>query len=138
MRDGSLLKVDTAQKVMRAFVALAFLSTSGCGPSPSGPSLIMQVNGMTVNLTGEFRTAGSTVGIRFTDAQDHPVDVGKVTLSLIMNMPGMPMQASGEVSGSNGNYTTRIKPQMGGRWSGILRYNGPRGSGEIPFEVNVQ
>jgi hypothetical protein len=93
---------------------------------------------MTVTVTGEFRTAGSTVGIKFTDAQGHPVDVGKVTLGLTMNMSGMPMLAGGEVNGSNGNYTAKIKPSMGGAWTATLHYDGPQGSGETVFEATVR
>lgn len=119
-------------------VALIMLISIGCERSPSGPSQVMQVKGMTVTVTGEFRSAGSTVGIKFTDAQGHPLDVGKVTLALNMNMPGMPMTAGGEITGSNGNYTAKIKPQMSGTWIATLNYDGPQGSGQAVFEATVR
>ena len=137
-RAGSVSTLKLAGSIALAFAALTLLFVSGCGQSPSGPSQVMQVKGMTVTVTGEFRTGGSTVGIKFTDAQGHPVDVGKVTLAIKMNMPGMPMMAGGEVSGSNGNYTARIKPELGGTWMATLSYDGPQGSGETVFEANVR
>jgi hypothetical protein len=135
-RVGLVSTLKIARSIALAFAAFLFIS--GCGQSPSGPSQVMQVKGMTVTVTGEFRSAGSTVGIKFTDAQGHPVDVGKVTLALNMNMPGMPMTAGGEVSGSNGNYTAKIKPQMSGTWIATLNYDGPQGSGQTVFEATVR
>ena len=98
----------------------------------------MRVNGLTITVTGEFRTAGSEVWIKITDAKGNPVEVGKVTLTLMMYMPGMPMSASAEVSGRGGNYTARVKPQMAGIWTATLRYDGPQGSGQTVFEVNAR
>ena len=128
--------VRNASLVMVA--ALILLIAIGCKQSPSGPSQVMRVNGLTITVTGEFRTAGSEVGIKITDAQGHMVEVGKVTLTLMMNMPGMPMSASAEVSGRDGNYTARVKPQMAGKWTATLRYDGPQGSGQTVFEVNAR
>ncbi len=118
--------------------ALILLIAIGCERSPSGPSQVMRVNGLTITLTGVFRTAGSEVGIKITDAQGHAVEVGKVTLTLMMNMPGMPMSASAEVLGRGGNYTARVQPQMAGRWMAMVRYDGPQGSGQTVFEVNAR
>ncbi|MEN6440303.1 MAG: FixH family protein [Syntrophobacter sp.] len=135
-RVGSVSMLKIAGNIALAFIAVLFIS--GCGQSPSGPSQVMQVKGMTVTVTGEFRSAGSTVGIKFADAQGHPVDVGKVTLALNMNMPGMPMTAGGEISGGNGTYTARVKPQMSGTWIATLNYDGPQGSGRTVFETTVR
>ncbi|MFZ0929066.1 MAG: FixH family protein [Syntrophobacteraceae bacterium] len=130
---------NPARSVSLAMAAALILFISiGCERSPSGPSQVIRLKAMTVTVTGEFRTPGSVIGIKFTDAQGHPVDVGKVTLALNMNMSGMPMLAGGEVSGSNGNYTARVKPQMAGTWIATLHYDGPQGSGQTVFEANVQ
>jgi hypothetical protein len=135
-RIGSVSTLKIAGSIALAFAAFLFIS--GCGQSPSGPSQVMQVKGMTVTVTGEFRSSGSTVGIKFTNAQGQPVDVGKVALALNMNMPGMPMTAGGEVSGGNGSYTAKIKPQMSGTWIATLNYDGPQGSGQTVFEATVR
>lgn len=130
--------VKLARIIVLGFSTLTLLFVGGCGQSPSGPSRVMHVNGMTVTVTGEFRSGGSTVGIEFRDAQGHPVDVGKVTLALKMDMTGMPMLAGAEVSGGHGNYTAKIKPEMGGTWMATLGYDGPQGSAQTVFEANVR
>lgn len=138
-KASSVLMLNPTRNVCLAMAAaLILLISIGCEQSPSGPSRVMQVKGMTVTVTGEFRAAGSTVGIRFADPQGHPVDVGKVTLALQMNMPNMPMLAGGEVSGGNGDYTAKIKPAMSGTWIATLNYDGPQGSGQTVFEATVR
>ncbi len=135
-RIGSVWKL--ARTCALTLSAMIFLIISGCEQSPSGPSQVLQVKGMAITVTGEFRTTGSTVGIKFNDAQGRPIDVGKVTLALRMDMPGMPMLASGEVSGSNGTYMAKVKPAMKGTWMVTLSYDGPQGSGQTVFETNFQ
>ncbi len=137
-RNALVSTLKAARSIALAFAALLLVFVGGCSQTPSGPTKVIQLKGMTATLTGEFRTGGSTVGIKFADAQGRPVDVGNVNLALKMDMSGMPMIAGGEISGSGGNYTAKVKPQMGGAWVATLRYNGPQGSGETSFEVNVR
>lgn len=137
-RVSSAWTLKFARSILLGFATLTLLFVGGCGQSPNGPSRVMHVNGMTVTVTGEFRTGGSTIGIKFTDAQGHAVDVGKVTVGLKMDMTGMPMLAGGEVSGSNGSYTAKINPGMGGTWMATVSYDGPKGSGQTVFEASVR
>ena len=49
--------------------AIFFLFTAGWGRAPSGASQVIQMDGLTATLAGEFRTAGSEVAIEFRNAQ---------------------------------------------------------------------
>ena len=96
-KASSVSMPNPARNVSLAMAAaLILLIAIGCERSPSGPSQVIRVNGLTITVTGEFRTAGSEVGIKFSDAQGNLMEVGRVTLSLIMYMSGKPMIASVE------------------------------------------
>ena len=96
------------------------------------------VNGITVTFRGELRMPQSTIEMEFKNAQGQLVDVGKVKLTLDMNMPGMVMHDVANVSGSAGNYSAKIKPKMVGDWNAKLTFNSPQGPAETQFRVAIR
>jgi Cu(I)/Ag(I) efflux system membrane protein CusA/SilA len=108
------------------------------------PIAVRTANGVTVSFYhagGELLLAENQVLIEFLDgASGSPVDVGTVRFDLDMNMPGMVMHSGStiEPGGGVGLYIARIKPDMAGDWTAQLKYEGPRGSGDISFTVNVK
>jgi AcrB/AcrD/AcrF family/YtkA-like len=98
------------------------------------------VNDLTVKLYGQIRNAPSDLLIEFRDPNDHLVGVGEVKMEANMNMPGMQMHAGATIqrSGTPGQYRAKIKPDMPGDWMAELSFNGPRGSGQTSFNLNVK
>ena len=105
--------------------------------SAAGPLLTKTVNGITIEMRGEFRMPSSEMQIEFKDAQGQSVDVGTVKLALDMNMGGMMMHGSADVSGAGGHYVMKAKPQMRGGWQAKITFNGPKGNGEATFNLNA-
>jgi hypothetical protein len=115
------------------------------GVPVSGQSFATQkVNDLTVTLvdsTGQLQNAMNDILIEFRDtASGELVDVGTVKFDLDMNMPGMVMHSGAtiEPTGTPGRYHAKVKPDMAGDWKVTLRYDGPRGDGNVSFPVNVK
>jgi len=107
------------------------------------PFATQTVNGLTVTLSvpeGQLRNADNAVLIAFRDANGQLVDTGTVKLDLDMNMPGMVMHAAGAVAptGTPGQYRAKINPGMAGDWKAKLGYQGPQGTGQATFTINVK
>jgi Cu(I)/Ag(I) efflux system membrane protein CusA/SilA len=113
-------------------------------PGPVGtPFASRTSNGLTVSFyhaAGALSVSENSVLIEFKDAvSGAPADVGTVKFTLDMNMPGMVMHSGSTITpaGGTGRYQAKIKPDMAGDWTAQLKYDGPHGSGEIGFTVNV-
>jgi len=106
----------------------------------SAPIATQTVNDLTVKLYGQVRNGPSELLIEFRDANDQLVDAGDVKMEANMNMPGMQMHEGATVqrSGTPGQYRAKIKPDMAGDWMAKLSFNGPRGSGQTSFNLNVK
>jgi len=104
------------------------------------PIATQTVNNLTVKLYGQVRNGPSEVLIEFRDANDQLVDVGDVKMDANMNMPGMQMHEGATIqrSGTPGQYRAKIKPDMAGDWMAKLSFQGPRGSGQTSFNLNVK
>jgi YtkA-like len=101
------------------------------------------IHGLTVTVssaTGQLRNGDNELLIEFRDAGSRLVDVGTVKLELDMNMPGMVMHSAGTIvaTGTSGRYRVKINPGMGGDWVAKVSYQGPLGTGEASFAVNVK
>ena len=111
--------------------------------APSTPTtktanrLTKTVNGITIELVGELRMPSSEMQIEFKDSQGQSVDVGMVKLALDMNMGGMMMHGSADVTGAGGHYVMKARPQMRGGWQAKITFNGPKGNGEAIFNLNA-
>lgn len=80
------------------------------------------------------------VGFRSASSNE-PVDVGTVTVSSSMAMPGMaPMTAPIELepAGKTGQYLVKGEFAMSGAWRFEVRWNGPAGQGSTAFNTNVR
>ncbi len=114
------------------------------GPTSATPFATQTVKDLTVNFIhpkGELRSAMNEIRIEFRDtASGELVDVGFVKFDLDMNMPGMVMHSGStiEPTGTPGRYRAKVKPDMAGDWTATLRYEGPRGSGNLSFSVDVK
>ena len=104
------------------------------------PIAMQTVNDLTVKLYGQLRKGPSEVLIEFRDANDQLVDVGDVKIEANMNMPGMVMHGGGPAqrTGTAGQYRAQIKADMAGDWMAKLSFNGPHGSGQTSFNLNVK
>lgn len=113
--------------------------------SASGATFATQtVNGLKVEFIhpkGDLRKEMNELLIEFHDAATGElVDVGTVNFDLGMNMPGMNMRSTAIVQPTRtaGQYRAQVKPDMAGSWTATLHYEGPRGSGDLTFSVNVK
>lgn len=107
------------------------------------PFATRSVNGLTITFyhpKGRLQSGDNDVTVEFRDsASGRRVDVGAVTFTLDMNMPGMVMHSGGAVTADRdpGLYHVRVRAEMGGGWVAQLRYAGQRGSGTVGLAVNV-
>jgi hypothetical protein len=95
-----------------------------------------------LNEKGELAMGQNRFIIAFRSAgSNQPVDVGTVTVSSSMAMPGMaPMTAPIELksAGSAGQYTAKGDFAMSGAWKFEVRWDGPAGRGASSFNSNVR
>ncbi|MGH9673302.1 MAG: FixH family protein [Bryobacteraceae bacterium] len=90
--------------------------------------------------SGDLKQGQNRFRIAFTRGSQ-PVDVGTVTVSSSMAMPGMaPMVAPIELksSGETGKYDLTGEFAMSGAWQFEVRWNGPAGQGSTSFNTNVR
>jgi len=91
---------------------------------------------------GQWTQGRNAFAIEFTSAKDkQPVDVGKVTLSTSMAMPGMaPMIAGATMSPDKtpGRYLGTIAFPDSGARQVTVSWDGPAGKGSTKFSVSVR
>jgi hypothetical protein len=92
--------------------------------------------------SGQWKPGKNEFVLVFTSSQDaKPVDVGKVTLSTSMPMPGMaPMLAGATVQpdATPGRYRGTISFPDSGDRQVTVRWDGPAGKGSTKFSVPVR
>jgi len=92
--------------------------------------------------SGQWKPGKNEFVLVFTSSQDaKPVDVGKVTLSTSMSMPGMaPMLAGATVQpdATPGRYRGTISFPDSGDRQVTVRWDGPAGKGIAKFSVPVR
>jgi YtkA-like len=92
--------------------------------------------------SGQWTQGKNTFVLEFTSASTkQPVDVGKVTLSTSMPMPGMaPMLAGATLSPDKtpGRYLGTISFPDSGARQVIVAWDGPAGKGSTQFSVPVR
>jgi hypothetical protein len=100
---------------------------------------------MTITLlseSGQWKQGKNTFVLAFTSvATKQPVDVGKVTLSTSMPMPGMaPMLAGATLSSDKepGRYLGTISFPDSGARQVTVAWDGPAGKGSTQFSVPVR
>jgi len=126
-------------------LALAGLLVAACGskPGPAKEIATQRSNDVIVSLvneTGDLTQGQNRFVVAFRSATSgQPVDVGKVTVSSTMPMPGMPMSAGLELSpaGETGKYLAKGDFAMSGGWNFDIRWDGPAGQGTALLSTNV-
>ena len=93
------------------------------------------------NESGQWKEGKNSFVLEFTSAQDKkPVDVGKVSLSTSMAMPGMaPMLAGATLTPDGpGRYRGTIEFADRGARQVTVTWDGPAGKGSTKFSVPVR
>ena len=127
-------------------LGLLGLLAGGCAstPSPAKEITSQRSNDLIVSLvneTGDLAQGQNRFVIAFRSASSNqPVDVGKVSVSSTMPMPGMPMSAGIELSptGETGKYLAKGDFSMSGGWNFEVRWDGPMGQGTALLSTNVR
>ena len=91
--------------------------------------------------SGQWSAGNNAFVLEFTSPTGQPLDVGKVTLSTSMTMPGMaPMIAGATVSPDKapGRYLGTISFPDGGTRQVTAAWDGPAGKGSTRFSVPVR
>jgi hypothetical protein len=91
--------------------------------------------------SGQWRQGPNAFVLEFTTPTGQPLDVGRVTLSTSMTMPGMaPMIAGATVSPDKtpGRYKGAISFADGGTRQVTVAWDGPAGKGSTRFSVPVR
>jgi hypothetical protein len=91
--------------------------------------------------SGKWSAGPNAFVLEFTSPTGQPLDVGKVTLSTSMTMPGMaPMIAGATVSPdkASGRYLGTISFPDGGTRQVTVAWDGPAGKGSTRFSVAVR
>jgi len=90
--------------------------------------------------TGTLRQGRNTFTIEFRSADGALVDVGTVTSSANMSMPGMVMPGGLQLTPTAvpGRYDATAEFGMAGAWPMALHWDGPAGKGSVTFEGMVQ
>ena len=99
------------------------------------------VNVRVLSESGQWKPGKNDFVLEFTSAKDDkPVDVGKVTLSTSMSMPGMaPMVAGANLTpDGQGRYRGSIAFPDAGERQVTVRWDGPAGTGSTKFSVAVR
>ena len=93
-----------------------------------------------LNEGGQWKPGRNSFVLEFTSSDKKPVDVGKVTLSTSMPMPGMaPMIAGATVEPeSAGRYRGTISFPDAGDRQVTVSWDGPAGKGSSRFTVPVR
>jgi hypothetical protein len=131
-----------------AFATLAALHLSAC---QGGGGDAAQFKEVTAQNAGAMRIAVLSESGELTQGQDRfvlaftengaPVDVGTVTVSASMSMPGMaPMVAPIELQRADdaGRYHLTGEFAMSGAWQFEVRWDGPAGQGGTAFNLSVR
>lgn len=138
--------MNTRMKLSIAAVAMAALLLGACQTSaPVAMKEITTQNAGNMRITlqndsGELKQGQNQFQMIFRNADGQPVDVGSVTVSCSMSMPGMtPMVASMEpMRGETGQYTMHGSFGMSGSWMFDVRWDGPAGQGNTSFHSSVR
>ena len=138
-------------RVIRRFGAAAVLATAlaaaACGGGGEGSGLkeVQRVKSGDLDIVllsedGALNRGKDAFVIEFRKGDGSLQDVGTVTTSANMPMPGMTMPGNVEVtpSGVAGRYRATGQFGMAGGWQMKVDWNGPAGQGSVSFDGTVQ
>jgi YtkA-like len=126
-------------------IAAAAILAAACGGRSETLKEVQRVRSSDLNIVllsedGTLNRGKDAFVIEFQRPDGSLVDVGNVTTSANMPMPGMTMAGSVRVDRSDvpGRYTATGDFGMAGGWQMKVAWNGPAGQGDVSFEGNVQ
>ena len=133
-------------KILTTCLCLVLLSACNSTPPTAAKEIQTErTKDLTITLMsekGELAMGQNRFIVAFRSAaSNEPVDVGSVTVSSAMAMPGMaPMTAPIELepAGSKGQYPAKGDFAMSGAWKFEVRWDGPAGKGSASFNTNVR
>jgi hypothetical protein len=130
--------------LVMTMVAAAILATA-CGGGREQLKEVQRVRSGDLNVVllsqdGTLNQGKDSFVIEFQKPDGSLVDVGTVTTSANMPMPGMTMAGSVRVDRSDvpGRYLANGDFGMAGGWQMKIAWNGPAGQGDVSFEGSVQ
>lgn len=113
--------------------------------SPSNVGVVQTVESGDLSIvllspTGTLRTGRNTFTIEFRSASGALVDVGTVSATANMSMPGMVMSGNLQVipTDEKGRYAATAEFGMAGSWQMSVEWSGPAGRGSVNFQGAVQ
>ena len=131
--------------VAAALAASALVSGCGGGQAGSGLKEIQRVKSGDLDIVllsedGALNQGKDAFVIEFRNAAGALQDVGTVTTSANMAMPGMTMPGTVEVqsAGEPGRYRANGDFGMAGGWQMKIEWSGPAGRGSAAFDGVVQ
>lgn len=139
-----LAKTFLVVGTLSAALLLAACRSGGAGGGELKEIAAQDVGSLRVVLLspgGDLAQGDNQFRIAFRTAAGEPVDVGSVSMSSSMAMPGMaPMVAPIELApaGQTGQYVVKGTFAMSGAWRFEVRWNGAAGQGSASFDVNVR
>jgi hypothetical protein len=117
----------------------------GGGGAASGLKEVQRVTSGDIDIVllsedGMLNQGKDAFVIEFRDAGGSLVDVGTVTTSANMSMPGMTMPGDVQVERADapGRYRVNADFRMAGAWLMKVDWNGPAGQGSVSFDGTVQ
>ena len=126
-------------------VLAAAVFAAACGGSNENLKEVQHVRSGDLNVVllsgdGTLNRGKDAFVIEFRNPDGSLVDVGTVTTSANMPMPGMTMAGSVQVERSDvpGRYLANGDFGMAGGWQMKIEWNGPAGQGAVSFEGTVQ
>ena len=133
-------------KILTTCLCLVLLSACNSVPPTAAKEIQTErTKDLTISLMsekGELAMGKNQFIVAFRSAaSNEPVEVGSVTVSSAMAMPGMaPMTAPIELepAGAKGQYTAKGDFAMSGAWKFEVRWDGPAGKGSASFNTNVR
>ena len=132
----------TRRKVAVALL-IALMVPGLAGAADLKPIKTQKAKGLTVTLmneSGQLKPGPNSFVLEFASNDKKPVDVGKVTLSASMAMPGMAPMITGatvEPEGA-GRYRGTISFPDAGERQVTVSWDGPAGKGSARFGVPVR
>lgn len=126
-------------------MVVAGIMAAACGGRSETLKEVQRVRSGDLNVVllsddGTLNQGKEAFVIEFQKPDGSLVDVGTVTTSANMPMPGMTMAGSVRVDRSEvpGRYTANGDFGMAGGWQMKIAWNGPAGRGDVSFEGSVQ
>ena len=137
------------RNILAAVSVAAAVFAAACGGSDGAPDSdlkeVQRVKSGDLDIVllaedGALNQGKDAFVIEFRKADGSLVDVGTVSTSANMVMPGMTMPGSVrvETSGVLGRYRATGDFGMAGGWQMKVEWNGPAGQGSVGFDGTVQ